>query len=162
MLVPRMPRRSPVRRAFPRDPLVVGAGWWFAGHLDALRRDLRWIELALAVVVAVAGIGCVAASARAAGGGAKKGCVYGATDDFGYHATENRVTMADFHATVLHLLWPQVCAHCRADLPKDALSALCAACASGLVPAEPPYCAATSYVCSRRDISISANGDGSR
>jgi uncharacterized protein (DUF1501 family) len=39
-----------------------------------------------------------------AGGGAKRGCVYGATDDFGYHATENRVTMADFHATVLHLL----------------------------------------------------------
>lgn len=39
-----------------------------------------------------------------AGGGVKKGCVYGATDDFGYHATENRVTMADFHATVLHLL----------------------------------------------------------
>jgi membrane protein DedA with SNARE-associated domain len=38
-------------------PLVVGAGWWFAGHLDALRRDLHWIELALAVLVAVAGVG---------------------------------------------------------------------------------------------------------
>jgi uncharacterized protein (DUF1501 family) len=39
-----------------------------------------------------------------AGGGVKRGCVYGSTDDFGYHATENRVTMADFHATILHLL----------------------------------------------------------
>ena len=39
-----------------------------------------------------------------AGGGVKGGTVYGATDEFGYHATENRVTMADFHATVLHVL----------------------------------------------------------
>jgi uncharacterized protein (DUF1501 family) len=39
-----------------------------------------------------------------AGGGVKRGCVYGSTDEFGYHATENRVSMADFHATVLHLL----------------------------------------------------------
>jgi len=29
---------------------------------------------------------------------------YGRTDDFGYHAVENNVTIADFHATVLHLL----------------------------------------------------------
>jgi uncharacterized protein (DUF1501 family) len=39
-----------------------------------------------------------------AGGGVKRGHVHGATDDFGYHSTEGRVTMADFHATVLHLL----------------------------------------------------------
>ncbi len=39
-----------------------------------------------------------------AGGGVKRGHTYGASDDFGYHATENRVTMADFHATILHLL----------------------------------------------------------
>ena len=39
-----------------------------------------------------------------AGGGVKRGYVHGATDDFGYHATEKPVTMADFHATVLHLL----------------------------------------------------------
>jgi uncharacterized protein (DUF1501 family) len=39
-----------------------------------------------------------------AGGGVKRGHVHGSTDEFGYHATENRVTMADFHATILHLL----------------------------------------------------------
>ena len=38
------------------------------------------------------------------GGGIKAGIVYGRTDDFGYHATENPVTIADFHATILHLL----------------------------------------------------------
>jgi membrane protein DedA with SNARE-associated domain len=36
-------------------PLVVGAGWYFAGHVEALKREMRWIELALAAaVVAVA------------------------------------------------------------------------------------------------------------
>jgi membrane protein DedA with SNARE-associated domain len=36
-------------------PLVVGAGWYFAGHLEELKREIRWIELALGVlVVAVA------------------------------------------------------------------------------------------------------------
>jgi len=39
-----------------------------------------------------------------AGGGVKRGHLHGATDDFGYHATEKPVTMADFHATILHLL----------------------------------------------------------
>ncbi len=39
-----------------------------------------------------------------AGGGVKRGCVYGATDEFGYHSTVQPVKMADFHATVLHLL----------------------------------------------------------
>ena len=39
-----------------------------------------------------------------AGGGVKGGTVYGATDDFGYAAVEDKVTMPDFHATVLHLL----------------------------------------------------------
>ncbi|HUQ93574.1 MAG TPA: DUF1501 domain-containing protein [Bryobacteraceae bacterium] len=39
-----------------------------------------------------------------AGGGIKGGVVYGKTDDFGYSAVENPVTIADFHATVLHLL----------------------------------------------------------
>ncbi len=38
------------------------------------------------------------------GGGVKGGTVYGATDDFGYRAVENRVSVADFHATILHLL----------------------------------------------------------
>lgn len=39
-----------------------------------------------------------------AGGGVKGGCVYGATDDIGYKAVENRVSVHDFHATMLHLL----------------------------------------------------------
>lgn len=39
-----------------------------------------------------------------AGGGVKGGLAYGATDEFGYHAVENRVHIHDLHATVLHLL----------------------------------------------------------
>jgi Protein of unknown function (DUF1501) len=39
-----------------------------------------------------------------AGGGVKGGTVYGATDEIGYRAVENRVSIQDFHATVLHLL----------------------------------------------------------
>jgi hypothetical protein len=39
-----------------------------------------------------------------AGGGIKGGQAYGATDEFGYHAVENRVPVADLHATMLHLL----------------------------------------------------------
>ena len=39
-----------------------------------------------------------------AGGGVKGGMNYGATDEFGYNAVENRVHVRDFHATMLHLL----------------------------------------------------------
>ncbi|MBX5496501.1 MAG: DUF1501 domain-containing protein, partial [Bryobacteraceae bacterium] len=39
-----------------------------------------------------------------AGGGVKGGMAYGATDDYGYHAVENRVHIHDLHATILHLL----------------------------------------------------------
>ena len=39
-----------------------------------------------------------------AGGGVKGGLAYGATDDFGWHAVENRVHVHDLHATVLHLM----------------------------------------------------------
>ena len=39
-----------------------------------------------------------------AGGGVKGGMVFGATDEFGYHAVENRVHIHDLHATLLHLL----------------------------------------------------------
>jgi hypothetical protein len=39
-----------------------------------------------------------------AGGGVKPGLTYGATDELGYEATENRVSVADWHATILHLL----------------------------------------------------------
>jgi hypothetical protein len=39
-----------------------------------------------------------------AGGGIRGGTVYGATDDFGFKATENPTSVHDFHATILHLL----------------------------------------------------------
>ncbi len=39
-----------------------------------------------------------------AGGGVKGGTVYGATDDFGFKAVENPVSVHDLHATILHLL----------------------------------------------------------
>ena len=39
-----------------------------------------------------------------AGGGVRPGMIYGATDEFGYHAVENRVHIHDLHATILHLL----------------------------------------------------------
>ncbi|MEC9094200.1 MAG: DUF1501 domain-containing protein [Planctomycetota bacterium] len=37
-----------------------------------------------------------------AGGGIKGGQVYGATDEIGWHATENRTHINDLHATLLH------------------------------------------------------------
>ena len=37
-----------------------------------------------------------------AGGGVKKGYIHGATDELGFHATENRHYVTDLHATVLH------------------------------------------------------------
>jgi hypothetical protein len=39
-----------------------------------------------------------------AGGGIKGGMVHGATDEFGWHATENKVHVHDLHATILHLM----------------------------------------------------------
>jgi uncharacterized protein (DUF1501 family) len=39
-----------------------------------------------------------------AGGGVKPGVTYGATDEFGFNAVENRVHVHDLHATILHLL----------------------------------------------------------
>lgn len=39
-----------------------------------------------------------------AGGGIKPGTVYGATDEIGYQAVENPVSVADWHATILHAL----------------------------------------------------------
>ncbi len=38
-----------------------------------------------------------------AGGGVKGGLRYGATDDYGYYAVENKVHLHDLHATILHL-----------------------------------------------------------
>jgi hypothetical protein len=39
-----------------------------------------------------------------AGGGIRGGTIHGATDEFGYHAIENKVEVYDLHATMLHLL----------------------------------------------------------
>jgi hypothetical protein len=39
-----------------------------------------------------------------AGGGVKGGFVYGATDEYGYYAVENKMHVNDLHATILHLL----------------------------------------------------------
>jgi hypothetical protein len=39
-----------------------------------------------------------------AGGGVKGGTTYGATDDYGYYAVENKMHIHDLHATLLHLM----------------------------------------------------------
>jgi hypothetical protein len=39
-----------------------------------------------------------------AGGGVRGGMVHGATDEYGWHAVENKVHVHDLHATILHLL----------------------------------------------------------
>jgi uncharacterized protein (DUF1501 family) len=39
-----------------------------------------------------------------AGGGVRGGMIYGATDEYGYRAVENVVTIPDLHATILHQL----------------------------------------------------------
>jgi hypothetical protein len=39
-----------------------------------------------------------------AGGGVKGGMIYGATDEYGYKAVENKLQIHDLHATMLHLL----------------------------------------------------------
>ena len=39
-----------------------------------------------------------------AGAGIKKGVSYGSSDEIGYFAAEDKVSIPDFHATILHLL----------------------------------------------------------
>ena len=39
-----------------------------------------------------------------AGGGVKAGIQYGATDDYGYYAVEQKMHIHDLHATILHLM----------------------------------------------------------
>lgn len=39
-----------------------------------------------------------------AGGGVKGGYAYGATDEYGYYAIENKMHVHDLHATILHLM----------------------------------------------------------
>jgi uncharacterized protein (DUF1501 family) len=51
-----------------------------------------------------------------AGGGFKAGYVHGATDDFGYRAVRDVVTVHDLHATLLHALGLD---HQRLAVPHD-------------------------------------------
>ncbi len=53
-----------------------------------------------------------------AGGGIQGGQTYGSTDELGYHAVENRVQVADLHATILHLLGLD---HGRVTFPRNGL-----------------------------------------
>ena len=39
-----------------------------------------------------------------AGGGIKGGTTYGSTDEFGYRVIENKMTVHDMHANMLHLM----------------------------------------------------------
>jgi hypothetical protein len=39
-----------------------------------------------------------------AGGGVKGGMAYGATDDYGYYAVQDRMHIHDLHATMLYML----------------------------------------------------------
>ncbi|HBO52979.1 MAG TPA: DUF1501 domain-containing protein, partial [Planctomycetes bacterium] len=39
-----------------------------------------------------------------AGGGIKGGAIHGATDELGFSAVKDRVTVQDWHATILHQL----------------------------------------------------------
>jgi hypothetical protein len=39
-----------------------------------------------------------------AGGGVKGGMAYGATDEYGLHAVQNKVYVHDLHATILRLM----------------------------------------------------------
>ena len=39
-----------------------------------------------------------------AGGGVRGGTIYGSTDEYGYYAVENKCTIHDLHATMLHLM----------------------------------------------------------
>jgi len=36
-------------------PLVVGLGWYFAGHIEQVKKDIHWVELALGVAVVAGG-----------------------------------------------------------------------------------------------------------
>jgi hypothetical protein len=67
---------------FGRTPMMQGAGGANTGrdhHKDAF---CAWL----------------------AGGGVKGGTTYGATDELGYHITEDPLRVRDLHATILHLL----------------------------------------------------------
>lgn len=54
-----------------------------------------------------------------AGGGVKRGFVLGSTDDLGFAAVEDRVSVEDWHSTILHLLGLQ---HDRLSIERNGLN----------------------------------------
>ena len=66
--------------------------------------EFGWLPLAQSREVGVAGRdhGPTGFTVWLAGGGVKGGTVLGATDEIGYKAVENRVSVHDLHATILH------------------------------------------------------------
>ncbi len=79
------------------DTLVVWGGEFGRLPIAQLRDDMKLAE-------AGRDHGPAGFSLWMAGGGIKGGTVYGNTDDIGYRAVENRVSVGDWHATILHLL----------------------------------------------------------
>jgi membrane protein DedA with SNARE-associated domain len=45
-------------------PLVVGLGWYFAGHIQELKKDLHEIELGVAALAALAAVAWVVLTRR--------------------------------------------------------------------------------------------------
>ena len=72
-------------------------------HGDDVEQDGRDLDLAV-VIGAGRDHGPSGFSTWMAGGGVKRGYAHGATDDLGHKAVEGRVSVHDFHATLLHLL----------------------------------------------------------
>ena len=73
-----------------KDTLIIWSGEF--GRTPAVRRDDGRDHNATGFTVWMAG------------GGVKGGQTYGATDEFGFKATENPVHVHDLHATMLQLL----------------------------------------------------------
>lgn len=73
----------------------MGARWPNAGDIQAARQESKQ---ARKLTSAPYGF-----TIWMAGGGVKGGMAYGATDEFGYHAMENRMRIHDLHATILQL-----------------------------------------------------------
>jgi hypothetical protein len=85
------------RRGLLEETLVLWGGEFGRPPTAELRKDTTWMtsgrnhnKNAMCVLMA--------------GGGVQHGLTYGATDELGFAAVEDRVTVADWHATILHLL----------------------------------------------------------
>ena len=83
------------------DPRRAGAG-----GRDAVFRE--WVPAVhapgLDLSVHLAGLAEHCAAWWSAGGGIKGGTIYGATDEYGYRVVQDKLTVHDLHANMLHLL----------------------------------------------------------